>query len=93
VRDEIGKFEAKGVTPLGMNPAKVASHEAWARKFAFQFQLVSDPDRSAAAAYQALKEDGRGIHRTVYLVGMGGTILFAQRGKPAHEAILSPLGD
>ncbi len=91
MRDEQTKYRAKGVTTLGMNPAPVASHETYAAGFRFGFPLVSDPDRAAARAYQALKVDGRGIQRTVYLIGRDGRILFAQRGAPAVDAILAPL--
>jgi peroxiredoxin Q/BCP len=75
-----------------MNPASVESHEKYVAGFAFNFPLVSDPERSAAGAYHALKPDGRGILRTVYLIGKDGTILFAQRGAPPTDAILAPLG-
>lgn len=85
-------FRAKGVTALGINPASVESHGKYAEKFLFNFPLVSDADRAAARAYRALKSDGRGILRTVYLIGADGRILFAQRGMPAVAAILKPLG-
>ena len=92
MRDELTRFEQLHVTPLGMNPASVASHEKYAAGFEFNFPLVSDPERKAAEAYRALKPDGKGIARTVYLVGTDGKILFAQRGMPAAETILAPLG-
>lgn len=92
MRDEQSRYRARGVTTLGMNPASVESHESYSAKFRFGFPLVSDPERRAARAYHALKPDGRGIVRTVYLVGTDGTVLFAQRGMPAVEAILEPLG-
>lgn len=91
MRDEQTRFQQHQVTTLGMNPASVASHEKYAAGFEFNFPLVSDPQRTAAAAYQALKPDGKGIQRTVYLIGTDGKILFAQRGMPAAEAILAPL--
>jgi peroxiredoxin len=43
-------------------------------------------------AYHALKPDGKGILRTVYLIGTDGTVRFAQRGAPPSDAILAPLG-
>jgi peroxiredoxin Q/BCP len=91
VRDEQSRYRAKGVTTLGMNPASVAAHEAYTRKFRFNFPLVSDPERVAARAYRALKEDGAGIVRTVYLVGADGTVRFGQRGMPSAETILASL--
>ncbi len=92
MRDEQTDFKKKGVTTLGMNPASVESHEKYVEGFTFNFPLVSDPERAAARAYHALKPDGRGIVRTVYLIGMDGKILFAQRGAPPSDAILAPLG-
>jgi peroxiredoxin Q/BCP len=92
VRDEQSDYKKKGVTTLGMNPASVESHEKYVEGFTFNFPLVSDPDRAAARAYHALKPDGRGIVRTVYLIGTDGKVLFAQRGAPPSDAILAPLG-
>jgi peroxiredoxin Q/BCP len=91
VRDEQTRYQEHAVTTLGMNPASVASHEKYAEGFEFNFPLVSDPDRAAARAYQALKPDQVGILRTVYLVGSDGRVLFGMRGAPAVEAILEPL--
>lgn len=91
MRDEQSTYTAKGVQTLGMNPASVANHEKYAAKFRFGFPLVSDLERSAARAYRALKADGRGIVRTVYLVGRDGRVLFAERGAPSVDAILAAL--
>lgn len=91
MRDEQTRYQAQSVTTLGINPASIASHEKYAEGFQFTFPLVSDPDRAAARAYQALKPDGVGILRTVYLIGTDGRVQFAMRGAPAIEAILEPL--
>ena len=91
MRDEQTRYEEKSVTTLGINPASVASHEKYAAGFQFNFPLLSDNERKVAKAYRALKDDGKGIQRTVYLIGTDGKILFAQRGAPAADAILAPL--
>ena len=91
MRDEQAAYRKLDVTTLGVNPASVASHEKYAEGFQFNFPLVSDPDRSAARSFRALKPDGKGIQRTVYLIGTNGRILFAQRGAPPSDAVLSPL--
>jgi thioredoxin-dependent peroxiredoxin len=91
VRDEQTEYAAKGVTTLGVNPAAVESHERYADKFRFPFPLLSDADRAVARAYHALKENGRSIHRTVYLVGTDRRIRFGQRGAPAVDSILASL--
>lgn len=77
-----------GVQPFGVNPAGVESHQRYARKFRFNFPLLSDADRRVAAAYGALKPDGKGILRTVVVVGRDGRIAFAERGAPAAQRIL-----
>ena len=91
MRDEQAAYRKKHVITLGMNPAAVASHEKYAAGFKFNFVLVSDPDRNAARAFKTLKPDGKGILRTVYLIGKDGHILFSQRGAPSADAVLSPL--
>jgi len=56
---------------------------------AFPFALLSDPDRAIARAYRALKEDGRGIQRTVYVIRRDGRIAFARRGAPPVDEIVA----
>jgi peroxiredoxin Q/BCP len=89
VRDEIDKFRAAKMQPFGVNPASVESHKGYVDKLQFNFPLLSDPDRAIAGAYHALKDDGRGIQRTVYVIGTDGTIRFAQRGAPAVADIVA----
>lgn len=86
------KFRKMAVRPLGVNHAGLPSHERYAAKFSFNFPLLSDPDRRVAAAYLALKPDGKGLQRTVYLIGADGRVLFARRGAPAAAEILAALG-
>jgi peroxiredoxin Q/BCP len=92
VRDEQAGYRRHKVTTLGVNPASVASHERYAESFDFGFPLLSDPERRVAKAYHALKPDGKGILRTVYLIGTDGRVRFAQRGAPPSDAILASLG-
>ena len=91
MRDEQRLYRKHDVTTLGVNPASVASHEKYAEGFEFNFPLLSDADRAIARQYHALKPDGKGILRTVYLIGKDGRIAFAQRGAPAAEAIVKDL--
>jgi len=55
VRDEIAKFAAARMQPLGVNPASVDSHRSYVEKMRFNFPLLSDPERSIAGAYHALR--------------------------------------
>jgi peroxiredoxin Q/BCP len=93
VRDEMAKFRQAGVQPFGVNPAGVDSHRQYAEKMHFNFPLLSDPERQIARAYRALKDDGKGIQRTVYVIGRDGTVRFAQRGAPPVDEIVAAVGD
>ncbi len=87
----MANFERAGVQPFGVNPAGVDSHASYAKKLGFNFPLLSDPDRAMARAYHALREDGKGIQRSVYVVKRDGTIAFAERGAPPVDDIVAPL--
>jgi peroxiredoxin Q/BCP len=84
-------FRKAGVQPFGVNPASADSHAKYAAKFAFGFPLLSDIDRAISKAYHVLKEDGRGIQRTVYLIGRDGKSRFGERGAPAPATLLAAL--
>jgi thioredoxin-dependent peroxiredoxin len=92
VRDEMPRFRKLAVQPFGVNHAGLPSHEKYAAKFRFNFPLLCDPDRAVAASYRALKPDGKGIQRTVYLIGSDGRVLFARRGAPPADQVLAALG-
>jgi peroxiredoxin Q/BCP len=83
------KFENAGIQPFGVNPASISAHKTYVDKMRFNFPLLSDPDRAIARAYHALKEDDRGIARTVYVVGTDGTVRLGQRGAPAVDDIVA----
>ena len=85
------EFRRAGIQPLGVNPATVDAHARYAAKLALGFPLLSDPERAMARAYHALKEDGKGIQRTVYGIARDGTIRFAQRGAPPPAEIIAAL--
>ncbi len=92
MRDEIERFRKAGIQPFGVNPAGVEDHAGYVAKMRFNFPLLSDHDRAIATAYHALKEDGKGIQRTVYVIGRDGTIKFAQRGAPAPAEVVAAVG-
>ena len=85
-------FRAIGAQPMGVNPASAESHARYAEKMAFGFPLLSEGDRGISLAYGALKEDGRGVQRSVYAIRRDGTIAFAARGAPPPSEILAALG-
>lgn len=92
MRDELAQFVSRSIQPFGVNPAGVESHANYVEKMTFNFPLLSDPDRTIARAYHALKDDERGIQRSVYVIGRDGTIVFAQRGAPAVAEIVAAVG-
>jgi len=85
----MAEFENAGIRPFGVNPAGVEGHASYVRKLGFTFPLLSDPDRAIARAYHALKDDEKGIQRTVYVVNRDGTIGFARRGAPPVDDIVA----
>ena len=89
----MAKFREAGIQPFGVNPAGVDSHKGYVEKMHFNFPLLSDPERAIAGAYHALKDDAKGIQRTVYVLGGDGTVRFAQRGIPAVDEIVASVGN
>jgi peroxiredoxin Q/BCP len=85
----MAQFRKAGIQPFGVNPASVEAHAGYVRKLSFTFPLLSDPDRAMARAYHALKDDGKGIQRSVYVITRDGAVAFAQRGAPPVDAIVA----
>ena len=55
-RDAWAELQALGVAVYGVSPDDAASHQAFTRKFALPFPLLSDPDRTMMQAYGAYGE-------------------------------------
>jgi peroxiredoxin Q/BCP len=91
VRDELSEFRNAGIQPFGVNPAGIASHAKYAAKFGFDFPLLVDEDSAIAAAYGAVKDDGRKIQRSVIGIARDGTIRFATRGAPPPGEVIAAL--
>ena len=85
------KLEEAGVQAIGVNPASIDAHAAYAAKMHFGFPLLSDADRAIASAYGALKEDGRGVQRTVYAIRRDGLVAYAVRGAPPPAEVIAAL--
>jgi peroxiredoxin len=91
VRDEIRRYQKHDIQPLGVNPASIESHAEYAAHLRLPFPLLSDPSLAISRSYGALKPDGRGIARSVYLIDRDGTILYSQAGAPGAGIILESL--
>ena len=89
MRDEIEQFKKAGIQPFGVNPASGDAHRKYVEKMKFNFPLLSDPDRGIAQAYHAVKDDGQGIWRSVYVVGRDGRVGYAQRGAPPPDDVVT----
>ncbi len=66
-------------------------HKNYYEKFSFGFRLLSDPDRKTTAAYNALKENGKSVRRTVYIIDKKGVVRYAKQGMPGNEELLEAL--
>lgn len=61
------------------------------RDFQFNFRLLSDSEYSVTKAYNALKENGQSVQRTVYVIDKAGKIRYAKQGMPSDEELLETL--
>ena len=63
---------------LGVSFDSVEENRAFARKFDFPFQLLSDPERRIGLDYHAASDPDQGYaDRITYAIGPDGTILQA----------------
>jgi len=91
-RDLYPLFQALGWEVFGISRDSVKSHEGFKAKHAFPFDLLSDPDEQACAAFAVMKvknlygKQVRGIERSSFVIAPDGTIARAWRGVkvPGH---------
>ncbi len=91
LRDDRTDFDSVDTQILGVNPASPEAHTRYVNKKNFNFPLLSDPDRAVTGSYNALKDNMKGIKRTVYIIDKDGKIRFAERGMPADEVLLEAI--
>lgn len=91
MRDEIQSYTDHRIRPFGVNPASARSHSAYAAKLGLPFPLFSDPGLEISRAYGAVKPDGSGVARSVYLIDQDGRVLYSQSGAPGAEIVLESL--
>jgi peroxiredoxin Q/BCP len=91
LRDDMEHFQKAGAEIIAVNPASLASHERYAKKFNLNFPILSDSKREVTRAFSALKENGKSVQRTVYLIDKGGIIQFAMQGTASHEDLYKTL--
>ena len=87
LRDDTPLFQALDTEFLASNPASIESHERCAAAQNYAFPIAVDAERTMAKAYRALKEDGKGIQRTVYIIDADGVIRYAKQGLPSDAEL------
>jgi peroxiredoxin Q/BCP len=83
LRDDTEMFKQLNTAFIASNPDSVESHERFCAAQGYQFPILVDAERSMAKAYHALKEDGKGIQRTVYILDGEGVVRYAKQGLPS----------
>jgi len=91
-RDLYPLFQALGWEVFGISRDSVKSHEGFKAKQAFPFDLISDTDEMACAAFGVMKlknmygKQVRGIERSTFVIAPDGTVVKAWRGVkvPGH---------
>jgi len=76
--DEFEEFENLDAAVVGISAQDVSSHEAFAAKHGFRFPLLSDVDKTVAAAYGTLGPLGF-PRRSVFVVGSDGRLTYVHR--------------
>lgn len=87
------RFEARGITVVGVSRDSVASHKKFEAARGLTITLLSDTERTAIEAYDVWKEKkmcgkvSMGVVRTTYLIDEEGTIIFSNdKVKAAEDA-------
>jgi len=79
-RDNLETLHVKDTVVLGVSPDSIKSHHGFIDKYNLNFELLSDPDHSAAETYGAWGEKkmyGKtyfGIIRSTFVIGKDGLI-------------------
>jgi thioredoxin-dependent peroxiredoxin len=90
--DDIDEFEEVNAHLLAVSAQDLASHTKFAGKHGFGFPLLSDSDKSVAAAYGTLGPLGF-PRRSVFVIDASGVIRYAHRAiagltyRPVRELI------
>ena len=76
--DGFEEFENLDAAVVGISAQDVSSHEAFTAKHGFRFPLLSDVDKTVAAAYGTLGPLGF-PRRSVFVVGSDGRLTYVHR--------------
>ncbi|HKY02797.1 MAG TPA: peroxiredoxin [Burkholderiales bacterium] len=84
LRDYNAEIEARGASILGVSSQDRLSHERFSEKYALNFPLLADTDRSVARAYGAIGGGVVGAVRALLGVAQRVTYIIDERGRIAH---------
>jgi peroxiredoxin Q/BCP len=89
-----GAARAAGVRVLGLNPAPLPRHQAFAESCGLELPLLSDPGGQVTRQLRCAWPSGIGTRpvRTVYAVDRSGAVRFAERGAPDPARVLAAIG-
>ena len=76
--NDFEEFENLDAAVVGISAQDIASHEAFAAKHGFRFPLLTDVDKTVAAAYGTLGPLGF-PRRSVFVVGSDGRLTYVHR--------------
>ena len=88
----LSQFGEVGAQIVGISAQDVPSHEAFATKHGFDFPLLADVDKQAAAAYGTLGPIGF-PRRSIFIIDSDGVIRYAHRAiagltyRPVNELL------
>jgi peroxiredoxin Q/BCP len=80
-------FKAINTEFIASNPDSLESHERFCAAQSYKFPILVDAERTMAKAYRALKEDGKGIQRTVYIIDGEGIVRYSKQGLPSDTEL------
>ena len=94
VRDLHPDLEAGGRAVAGISPDDPATHARFAERYALEYPLLADSDKTVLRLYQAVGPLGI-VRRTTYVIGPDRRIVDAARADlriGPHERLLRGLG-
>lgn len=91
MRDDLASFTALDTVPFGVNGASAESHAKFMAEQSLNFDLLVDDGLHVARAYDALRESGATINRTVVIIGKNGRVLFWAHGSPPVKDLLAAI--
>jgi len=86
IRDSWPEVNTRDIVVFGVNSNNANSHRKFREKYRIPYPLLVDQGKKISNSYNT---GGLITRRTVYLIGKDGKILFAQRGMPSPEEIIS----